>query len=423
MKKKIFILGLILLFIGAIYANCSKASTGVIYISSIDEYKNFAINNEAYRGYEDKIIILTEDLDFENKKTPMVQGVFKGVFDGRGHTLKNIRIHKEDYSEDILEYGLFEENEGIIRKIIVESGEVNTDGKTGVICAINRGIIEQCRTELHIFAENVIGGIVGWNEGRGVVRSCANNCSIDDMNPDSDGMIGFGGIVGFLYSGTITDCYSIGKIAPQRENDVGNITAHYYPGEEKYMENCFCLTIEARAGGGDQYCIKSDRFDENDLVKLNKNGDYYVLDELDKFPPKINMYTNIGPIKNLVTSRFKEDNNNLIFDKYLDYIKEIDNLDIEISSGVNRNHDYIDDTMNSSSATNTSVEIIQHDKYISKKINEISTDRFVRNEEIEEGKTNFFGGNNFWLVVSGLFIIILVFIKAIIDGMTNNKKR
>lgn len=427
MKKKILIVGLILLFISVIYTNYSKASSNVIYISSVDEYKNFAINNEAYRGYEDKIIVLTEDLDFENEKTPMVQGTFKGVFDGRGHSFKNIRIHKDDYTEHIWGYGLFEENEGIIRKIVVESGEVYTDGKTGIICATNKGVVEQCRTELHISAEHVIGGIVGWNEGRGVVRVCANNCSIDDMNPGSGGTVGFGGIVGYLYSGSITDCYSIGRIVPQRENSVGNITAHYYPGEDEYLDNCFCLTIEARAGGADQYCIKSDRFDENDLVKLNANGDYYVLDELDGFPPKINMYTDIGPIEHLVVSRFEEDNQNPIFDKYLDYIKEINSLEIGIVSAVSyRNKDFLEVDENigdNVTADNENLDMIKHDTYTSKKLNEIPANRFVRDEGIEvEEKSYFFGGKNFWLVVGGFFIIILVFIKAIVDGSSNHKK-
>ena len=72
---------------------------------------------------------------------------------------------------------------------------------------------------------------------------------------------------------------------------------------------------------------------------------------------------------------------------------------------------------------NENLDMIKHDTYTSKKLNEIPANRFVRDEGIEvEEKSYFFGRKNFWLVVGGFFIIILVFIKAIVDGSSNHKK-
>lgn len=439
MEKKILKIFGIVLFLIMFFTINSLAAEEIIYIDCVEDYNLAAQNCEVYNGYENKIIVLTADIDFQGQKTEMFNGTFKGVFDGRGHKLKNIRLDCDDYDDWYMDLGLFEDNAGLIRKIIVESGTIHGNGKTGTICANNTGIVEQCANLVDIQSEHVIGGIVGWNENQGLVRVCYNRGNITDLDPGSGGTIGFGGIVGYAYSGTIIDCYNTGIIAPERDSSHGNITSSYREEDEcEFLDNCYILADNVISRSADDHCIKVRTMDGSVISSLNTNNKFFYLGESGY--PEIIMAMNMDALPDPIKIRRDTMESNPFFeDDYYDLVTEANNLDVLIvNSDIYEeneeevNNDYIWHN------DEPDVEIIEEldtgiasedvisgdDKYLSVKRNEISSDLYNTKFEdsAAEEKNFFFGGKNFWLVVGGFFIIILVFMRAIVESNTTYKK-
>ena len=300
MKKILKLTFIILLFTLIAFSNISFANE-IIYINSVEDYQRFAINAEYFDGYENKTIVLNTDLDFQNETVPIVSGKFKGVFDGQGYSFKNIKL--EPGKDFRFELGLFEENWGLIKKVVVESGSITGEHTTGAICGKNSGVVEQCANFVNINSEFVIGGIVGWNEGQGIVRNCYNVGNITDLEPGSGGTIGFGGIVGFLYSGTILDCYNVGIIAPERDNHCkGNIVGTYYTenSDREFIDRCFSLMINSQNINDTEkiYCLQLLDFNEEFYSNLSLKNSFI---QIDSQYPHINMHINLDELPPLVT--------------------------------------------------------------------------------------------------------------------------
>lgn len=436
-KKLLKVFGILVFVIMFFTINCFAAEE-IIYIDSVDDYNLAAQNCAAYDGYKNRILVLTADLDFQGEKTEMFNGTFKGVFDGRGHKLKNIRLDCDDYDDWNMDIGLFEDNAGLIRKIIVESGTIHGNSKTGTICANNTGIVEQCANLVDIQSEFVIGGIVGWNENQGLVRVCYNRGNITDLKPGSGGTIGFGGIVGYVYSGTIIDCYNTGIIAPERDSSHGNITSSYFEDDEcEFLDNCYILADNVISRSADDYCIKVRTMDGSVLSRLNSNNEFFYIGE-SGYPEIIMAFCMDGLPDPIKIRRDKMESNPFFENDYPDLIAEANSLDVPIvNSGVYDENgeevynDYIwhnDEPEVEIIEEELNTEFLQEDaingddKYLKIKRNEIQSDSYGKRFEDNSVKEKkfFFGGLNFWLVVGGFFIIILVFMRALVVSNTTH---
>lgn len=433
--RKSLIIGIILfLFISICCFNKCFATQEVMFIDTVEDFNAFANNVKAYHGYEDMIIILRSDLDFKNMKTPVVAGEFKGVFDGQGHKFKNVNLQYDDNSSPF-EFGLFEENLGLIRRVIVESGTIVGDGTTGAICGKNSGIIEQCANYVDITACHNIGGIVGWNDDQGIVRYCYNRGNISDKEPGSGGTIGFGGIVGFLYSGTIVNCYNTGIIAPEREShSKGNIMGTYYSenDETEYMDNCFILLSNNYQSSSDEYCFKVDSFENLFYSRINTDEQYFIKGT-DGFPV-LNMDVMLNSLPKLVKCRVSYEPNALITN-YTNMIKEInrtienppeENIDIPV---IKEDADEYEEEIEEIDVVNNSIK----NEIVDETLNELSDKTYVsinnrinENEEFtkyqkefEEKKENeakIYEKKNSWLLFGGICVILIVFICALSDS-------
>lgn len=162
-----------------------------LIITSYDHLKDFAtyVNNGTLTT-ENKYFKLGDDIDctgktdFEpigiegNVNSPAIN--FKGTFDGNNKTIKNLSIT-----------GVEGENVGLFRCL---------DGGT-----ITRLTLDGC-TIIGGNSSSVIGGIVGYVSNNGTVSECIvqNNSSISSNTSSQNPTVG--GIVGYLDSGTITNC-------------------------------------------------------------------------------------------------------------------------------------------------------------------------------------------------------------------------
>lgn len=261
----------------------------------LEIFRNHVNNKENYEG---KKILLVEDINLNENKYTINQdktivfnseaeqwtpignsdNVFKGELDGQGHTIKGIYI--DDTSKE--EQGLIGVNEGTIKNLTLEEGNIiagycvggvtgrnygvidkvinkakieakgssNVYSSVGGVCGVNNGKIEKSKNYGNIKGEKMnVGGICGGATGE--ILNCENLCeTVDATGASSDGYCRLGGIVGYsegkieqchnkadvtgnganiggivgLARGVIDQCYNTGVIESLNQNAKGNNT-------------------------------------------------------------------------------------------------------------------------------------------------------------------------------------------------------
>ena len=185
-----------------------------VSISSVNEFKSF-MEKCAYDEYSrNKKFVLQNDIDLSGAEIKSAE-IFCGVFEGGGHTLKNVSFTSESENK-----GLFSQlsKDAVIKDLYV-TGEVKgssastaeslikkrassllkkqdiidadeENGSTGGIAGYNEGKIINCSFGGKIKGQKNTGGIAGYNAMTGVIDSCLNTAEI---NADSE----VGGIAGY----------------------------------------------------------------------------------------------------------------------------------------------------------------------------------------------------------------------------------
>ncbi len=124
-----------------------------------------------------KMVVLTDDIDLLGVKFNGIP-YFGGIFDGRGHTIKEL-----DITDSISYTGLFSyvQKDAVIKNLNVE-GAVVPSGSNMIIGGLvgdNYGIIRNCNFKGIVKGVDYIGGIVGINEVSGEIDNCTSSGYID----------------------------------------------------------------------------------------------------------------------------------------------------------------------------------------------------------------------------------------------------
>lgn len=210
---------------------------------------------------------LQNDVDC-NGKTPDGWGAikkFSGNFDGKYHTITNIKYSYLLKNESNMILGMVENNCGNIRNLSIENSFFNVD----IVCSGNsgngfyfgvlagkqgdydnrNGVIDNCRiinvyTNIDIYSDYdlstlYVGGIVGYNYGD--INNCEvfaddytkNNGNIIDVQLESKAdakrlYIYLAGIAGGNYSGNLTNCSVFGM--PLKAKSIGDYNYVYVGG-------------------------------------------------------------------------------------------------------------------------------------------------------------------------------------------------
>ena len=201
-------------------------------INNVEEFRNFMNEVNSGNTFQDQYVYLLENIDLENQEWDVIgsytddttNNAFSGIFEGNNRTINGLNISKnQDY------VGLFAYNTGIIRDIILESGNISGNCRVSGISAINTGIIENCHNNgVKILATGadigaadqkvvVISGIVA-NCLDGKIIHCSNSV---DITNEIGGYVA--GIVADLRNGNVSECYNTGNITGVF--DVGGIAA------------------------------------------------------------------------------------------------------------------------------------------------------------------------------------------------------
>ena len=250
-------------------------------ISTADGLKWFRDKvNSAKTSDETKICaVLTEDIDLSGEEwTPIGIGQsvywgirsYSGIFDGKGHTIKNLSI--DNSSANFV--GLFGYVYGGTIRNLTVSGSVKGTGHTGGIAGgADGGTFENCANLCVVQSDSTEGGTTGGIIGFApfgetlIVRDCYNVGSITGRHA--------GGIIGLCnnMAETISNCYNAGTVTGTA--NAGAIIGSY---SSDKISNCYYLDGSViRKGRGDKASIAKTATEFADgaaVLKLLKAGEH-----------------------------------------------------------------------------------------------------------------------------------------------------
>ena len=211
---------------------------GTYTISTAEQLKALADAVNGGEPYKNTTFTLTQDIDLSSVCSPYLNGgtnwepigsylrytapsnkYFFGSFDGGGHTVSGLYIHRKD--REMALFGVL--NGGTVKNLRV-SGEVSGTGNPCGVVGRNFGTVENCVNDCTVSGEWGAAGIVGYNAG--TVKNCVNNGTIS-----GEGVVG--GIVGDN-NGTLINCENRGEVSGEL-GTAGGIAAI----NRVTLENCF----------------------------------------------------------------------------------------------------------------------------------------------------------------------------------------
>ena len=213
-----------------------------VSISTVTDFKDFT-EKCVYDEYsKNKKFVLENDIDFSGVEIKNAE-VFCGVFEGGGHSIKNVSfefegsnkglfsaVSKDAQIRDLNVTGTIkvseekgETTEKILRrraaqlldKINVTYDNLDDAAKAaGGIAGYNEGLIVNCTFDGKINGKRQVGGIVGFNTMRGVIDSCKNSGTVVGDNET-------GGIAGYN-EGRVKLSKNEGKVCPEADENTTN---------------------------------------------------------------------------------------------------------------------------------------------------------------------------------------------------------
>ena len=223
------------------------------------------LSEQVYQGntYENKYFKMINDLDLNSHNwlpigwymTMSNNRPFKGHFDGGGHRILNLKIGRNDdlyTSNGIWGYTLG----GTISNLGVD-GESNilVGGVCGGIVAYaNATSIYNCYNKGNVTGTSQAGGILGYGVSNPSVKNCYNRGDIL-LKTTQTGSRYVGGILGYVNTGTLSNCYNTGSVSalsetlPTKGGIAGNFNgtpiACYYSSESVTGGNTIGTSLEA----------------------------------------------------------------------------------------------------------------------------------------------------------------------------------
>ncbi|MCR5158819.1 MAG: leucine-rich repeat protein, partial [Prevotella sp.] len=255
----------------------------VMEISTFGELETFRANVNGGNDYGDYIVRLTADLIKDGgdninqwrtwEPIGTVDCPFRGIFDGQGHTIKNVRSYRENGTN----VGLFGYiNNAIIKNLVLQN--FSLEGKTNVGVVAGRadnslisdilvynatenscakaattagGIVGQADNTTvsccYIYGKvtgQEAGGIVGRTVNRVNVSDCASACDIQGNTGDDPPSVG--GIVADAgTSTTVERCYSRSTLSATQTDggSRGGIIGKHGDDAESAVRNCAYVSI------------------------------------------------------------------------------------------------------------------------------------------------------------------------------------
>ena len=209
------------------------------------------------------------------------ENIFKGTFDGQGHTISGLYFSNDSNESDVMCASLFGLSAGIIQNVGLEDSYLNHYNISAGICASNNGQIVNCYN-----AGTILGycasGICIINSDNGSIENCYNTGVIR----------GFGLVAGIcnMNAGSMKDCYNNNDIIVMTdstiidENDEKSYASGIcnINGSSGRIENCYHVGQVSGADVNNNICnlnagqIENSYYDCNicnkDAITQNKSS-------------------------------------------------------------------------------------------------------------------------------------------------------
>lgn len=150
--------------------------------------------------------IMTKDVDMKGVTVPTAAG-FKGTFDGKGKTIKNLAATAP----------LFATLDGTVKNVTLEGAFTPTGGTFGVLAGTSSGSIEGVTNKATVTlsaedlnAETLIAGIVG--NSTGTIKNCTNSGAVTVSSALSLANVAVAGVVAKA-SGALESVYNNGDVS------------------------------------------------------------------------------------------------------------------------------------------------------------------------------------------------------------------
>ena len=143
---------------------------------------------------------------------------FTAVFEGNGHTIRNLFI---DRSSDA-NVGLFEAVviPSVVRNVVLESVDVTGGERVGGLAGQASGTISGVSVSGSVSGESAVGGLVGYTLPSGVITGSHSTASVTGTKPRSEGGRDVGGLVGYN-EGAVRASYATGAVSGKANNTGG----------------------------------------------------------------------------------------------------------------------------------------------------------------------------------------------------------
>lgn len=178
---------------------------------------------------------------------------YTGTFDGQGHTIKGLYVSINDAPsiEDQVCLGLFSAAKNAVIRNVTVTGYVSgyAGNLGGIVGYLAGGTIENCANYCTVTdtsnayeVPSYVGGIAGGVNCSATIRDCYNTGTLKEYV--FFGHHKTGGIVGYIGSSAVSNCYNVGKVAGKGEYN-GEI-AGFLAGEDSgetpsTINNCYYL--------------------------------------------------------------------------------------------------------------------------------------------------------------------------------------
>ncbi|MCI9473605.1 MAG: peptidase [Flavonifractor sp.] len=177
------------------------AEGDTVFIASTQELVRLAEHCVSDAWSEGRTVVLTADLELNGSFTPIP--VFRGTFDGNGHTISGVVLTEKGSSMGLFRYL----EEGAVVKNLGLEAEVAPGGSAvgvGALAGENRGTVERVTVSGSVTGAEDVGGLVGVNGESGLLRGCTNGANVTGTSRT-------GGLAG-QNLGRIENCTNTGAV-------------------------------------------------------------------------------------------------------------------------------------------------------------------------------------------------------------------
>ena len=143
-------------------------------------------------------------------------GKFSGKFNGDGHTISNLYIHRPSQGY----VGLFGELTGTVKNVGLVNMSVSGNMYTGALVGLNYGSISNSYSSASVTGYQYVGGLVGDNHVHSSISNCYSSGTVSGTNH-------VGGLIGGNTYGSISNSYSTSTVSGSSDSQyVGGLVGH-----------------------------------------------------------------------------------------------------------------------------------------------------------------------------------------------------